>query len=112
MKKGMIKVSVLYPNGDGKNFDMDYYLNTHVPLVSQTLGDALKGASYDKGVAGGEPGSSAPFVAIANLFFNSMGEFGEAFSTGAPILSRLYRLMKWPHKYIGECSIEIKDYKR
>lgn len=86
MKKGMIKVSVLYPNGDGKNFDMEYYLNSHVPLVAKTLGDALKGASYDKGVAGGEPGSEAPYVAIANLFFNSMGEFGEAFSTGAPIL--------------------------
>ena len=33
MKKGMIKVSVLYPNGEGKNFDMDYYCNQHVQLV-------------------------------------------------------------------------------
>jgi len=72
MKKGIIKVSVLYPNEDGKNFNIDYYLNTHIPLVAKTLGDALIKATYDKGVAGGEPGSSAPFVAIANLFFNSM----------------------------------------
>lgn len=55
MKKGMTKVSVLYPNGSGKKFDMDYYLNSHVPLVAKTLGDALKGASYDKGLAGGAP---------------------------------------------------------
>lgn len=86
MKKGMIKVSVLYPDGDGKNFDMDYYLNKHVPLVSETLGDALVSTSYDKGLAGGAPGSSAPFIAIANMFFNSLEEFGEAFSAGAPVL--------------------------
>jgi uncharacterized protein (TIGR02118 family) len=86
MKNGMIKVSVFYPNGDGKKFDMTYYLNTHVPLVSATLGDALINASYDKGLAGGQPGSSAPFVAIANLYFNSMEAFGQAFAGGAPIL--------------------------
>lgn len=86
MQKGLIKVSVLYPNGDGKNFDLEYYLNTHVPLVAKTLADALKGASYDKGVSGGEPGSEASYMAIANLFFDSIEAFGEAFSTGAPIL--------------------------
>ncbi len=86
MKKGMIKVSVLYPNGDGGKFDMDYYLNSHVPLVTKTLGSALIEATYDKGLAGGAPNSPAPFVAIANLFFNSMEEFGGAFSSAAPIL--------------------------
>ena len=67
MKKGMIKVCVLYPAGENKNFDMEYYYDTHVPLVSKTLGDALKVASYDKGLGGGTPGSPAPFVAVANL---------------------------------------------
>jgi uncharacterized protein (TIGR02118 family) len=86
MKKGMIKVSVLYPDEVGKKFDMSYYLNSHILLVSETLGDALINANYDKGLAGGDPGSSAPFVAIANLFFNSMEEFGQAFAGGASIL--------------------------
>ena len=86
MKKGMIKVSVMYPNGEGKNFNMDYYLNSHVPLVSKTLGDALQVASYDKGLGGGAPGSPATYVAMANLYFNSMEEFGQAFATGAPTL--------------------------
>jgi len=35
----MIKVSVLYPNGEGKKFDMDYYFNQHVPMVGGLLGD-------------------------------------------------------------------------
>lgn len=86
MKKGMIKVSVLYPNGEGKKFDMDYYIDKHVPLVSKTLGDALQGASYDKGLGGGAPGSPAPNVAMANLYFNSMEEFGQAFGAAAPTL--------------------------
>ena len=86
MKKGMIKVSVFYPTGENKNFDMEYYYNTHVPLVSKTLGEALKIANYDKGLGGGAPGSPAPFVAMANLFFNSMEEFGQAFAAGAPTL--------------------------
>ncbi len=86
MKKGMIKVCVLYPNGDGKKFDMEYYNNSHMPLVSKTLGDALKAASYDKGLGGGTPGSPAIYVAMANLYFNSMEEFGQAFAAGAPTL--------------------------
>jgi len=48
MKKGMIKISVFYPNREGKKFDMNYYLACHIQLVSKTLGDALKGATYDK----------------------------------------------------------------
>jgi uncharacterized protein (TIGR02118 family) len=86
MKKGMIKVCVLYPAGENKNFDMEYYYNTHVPLVSKTLGEALKLANYDKGLGGGMPGSPAPFIAMANLFFNSMEEFGQAFAAGGTTL--------------------------
>lgn len=86
MKKGMIKVSVMYPNGEGKNFNMEYYINNHVPLVSKTLGDALQLASYDKGLGGGAPGTAATYVAMANLYFNTMEEFGQAFAIGAPAL--------------------------
>ena len=31
----MIKVSVFYPNEEGKKFDMDYYLNSHIPMVNE-----------------------------------------------------------------------------
>ena len=37
VKKGMIKVTVLYPAGDGKKFDMDYYTNKHIPMVKACL---------------------------------------------------------------------------
>ena len=69
MRKGMAKVSVLYPNGEGKNFDMDYYMNKHIPLVKELLGDALKAASVEKGLGGAVPGSTAPFAGIGVMFF-------------------------------------------
>ncbi len=51
MQKGMIKVSVLYPNGDGKKFDMDYYSTKHVALLGALLGDAINGATIEMGLA-------------------------------------------------------------
>ncbi len=86
MQTGMIKVNVFYPAGEGKKFDMGYYVNTHVPMVSATLGTALKGAGFDAGRGGGMPGSAAPFVAIANMYFNSMEEFGQAFAGASATL--------------------------
>ncbi|MFT5887033.1 MAG: hypothetical protein ACI9IP_003506 [Arcticibacterium sp.] len=32
-KKGMVKVSVIYQNGEGKTFDMEYYSTKHLPMV-------------------------------------------------------------------------------
>ncbi len=77
----MIRVSVLYPSG-GK-FDHDYYVNTHMKLVSDRLGDALLRFEVDKGVAGAAPGSPAPYIAIGHIYFNSLPEFAQAFGQHA-----------------------------
>jgi uncharacterized protein (TIGR02118 family) len=83
MEKGMIKVSVLYPSGNDKMFDMDYYCNTHAPLVAGLLGDALKGTTVEKGLAGAAPGSPAVYIAMGNMYFNSMEEYEKAFGANA-----------------------------
>ena len=83
MKKGMTKVSVIYPNGPGKTFDMDYYCNTHLPLVGNLLGDSLKGATVEKGLGGATPGSTAPFAGMGNMYFDSVEDFGKAFGPNA-----------------------------
>ena len=75
----MIKVSVFYPAGEGKTFNMDYYLNTHMPLVAKLSGAALKGTSVDAGLSGDTPGAPAPYTAIGHLYFNSLEEFGQSF---------------------------------
>ncbi len=83
MTKGMIKVSALYPNGDGNTFDMDYYCNKHVPMAKNLLGEALKELTVDKGIAGGTPNSSAPYLAIGHLYFESVADFQNAFGPQA-----------------------------
>jgi uncharacterized protein (TIGR02118 family) len=75
----MIKVSVFYPNSDDATFDMDYYVNTHMPLVHQRCSPAIKGMSVDEGVAGGAPGESALYAAIGHLLFDSVEDFQGAF---------------------------------
>lgn len=77
----MIRVSVLYPSG-GK-FDQDYYINDHMKLVADRIGDALVRFEVDKGVAGAAPGSPAPYVAVGHLYFNSLPEFAQAFAPHA-----------------------------
>lgn len=70
--KGMIHTATIYPNGEGKKFDMDYYLNKHIPLLKALLGDSIKIISIDRGLSGGSPDSPVPFVAIGHMYFETM----------------------------------------
>jgi uncharacterized protein (TIGR02118 family) len=86
IKKGMIKVTILYPGGDGKKFDMDYYLNKHIPMVKGLFAGALKATAIDKGIAGGAAGSPAPFVVICYFYFDNVSAFQNAMTAnGAKI---------------------------
>ena len=79
----MIKVSVMYPNGKDVKFDSDYYINSHLPMIANALGDALKGLELDLGVASRVPGQPAPYVAIAHLKFDDVAAFQTAFGPHA-----------------------------
>jgi len=83
IKKGMIKVTILYPNGEGKKFDMDYYTTKHFPLLKTLFGDALKATAIDKGIAGSAPGTPVPFVAIGYLYFDTLSDFQNGMKTNA-----------------------------
>ena len=82
----MVKVTVLYPNGEGKKFDMNYYCDTHIPLVRKLLGTACTNAAVDQGLAGGTPGSKAPYVAIGHLFFKTVEDFISSFTPNANVI--------------------------
>jgi uncharacterized protein (TIGR02118 family) len=75
INKGMIKVTVFYPNGEGKTFDMDYYSTKHMSLVKTLLGDSVKVISIDKGLASGTPDTPVPYLAIGYLHFETMSAF-------------------------------------
>ncbi|MEQ9640330.1 MAG: EthD family reductase [Alphaproteobacteria bacterium] len=83
----MITISVMYPEGEGATFDMDYYMNTHMPLVDKHVGHVLKGKTVLQGVAGGAPGSSAPYRVMAMLQLGSMADLEEFGKNAGPLMA-------------------------
>ena len=80
----MIKVTVLYPNEEGKQFDHTYFSSTHLALVQKLMGPmGLVNSEMEKGVSGTDPNVPAPFVAIAHLHFNTTDEVHSAFTAHA-----------------------------
>ena len=75
----MIKVSVFYPSGDGKKFDIGYYCEKHMTLVQRLCGAALKGMAVEHGISGMSAGSPAPFLAMGHLYFDSVDAFNASF---------------------------------
>lgn len=75
---GMFKVTILYPNGEGKTFDMDYYEMKHMPMVAGFLGNNLKFYEIDKGVSGRTPEDKLPFLAIGYFYVQDIAEYNQA----------------------------------
>ena len=87
----MYKVSILYPDKAGAKFDFEYYCSRHMPMVRDRLGKACSGIAVDKGIGGGEPGSSPGYVAIGYILADDLdalmagvGEHGEEFVKDVP----------------------------
>jgi len=75
----MVRMSVMYPGGAGKKFDIDYYAKKHMDLVrSRWKGMGLVKIEVDRGLAGGAPGSPAPFVAVGHVYFRSTDDLQKA----------------------------------
>ena len=83
----MIKVSVMYPNSKDVKFDVDYYKNSHLPMISKAVGSALKGLELDLGIGSRVPGEPAPYVAIAHLKFDDVASFQAAFAPHAAVFA-------------------------
>lgn len=85
----MVCISVLYPNTPGKRFDHDYYARKHMPMVLDRLrSSGMIRYEIDRGMAGGAPGTPAPFVCIGRLYFEALDRFMQALGTeGAAIIA-------------------------
>jgi uncharacterized protein (TIGR02118 family) len=83
----MIRVTVLYANEAGKKFDVDYYTNRHMKLVTDRLKSfGVVRTEVDKGVAGGAPGAPAPYVCIGHVYVNSLAEFQKGMGVHGQIM--------------------------
>jgi uncharacterized protein (TIGR02118 family) len=74
----LFKVAILYPNGEGKTFDMDYYENKHMPMVAGFLGKNLKFYEIDKGIAGRTPNDKVPYLAVGYFYVKDVAEYNKA----------------------------------
>ena len=75
----MVKVSVFYPNEPGSRFDVEYYLNTHMPMAARLLGPAIKAITVEIGRSGEQPGSLPPFAAVCGFVTDTEDDFMQAF---------------------------------
>ena len=82
----MVRVSIFYPSQPGARFDVEYYLNTHMPLAIGSLGPAVKAVSVDIGLIGGTPGEPPPFTAICQFTCETIEAFTAAFLPNADLL--------------------------
>jgi uncharacterized protein (TIGR02118 family) len=73
----------MYANAPGVRFNHEYYRYKHMPPVKARLGDACKDYTVDKGLAGGEPGAPATYVAMCHIFSDSIEAFQAGFGPHA-----------------------------
>ena len=79
----MIKVSVIYENKPGARFDHEYYRDRHMPLLKARMGEHCVSYTIDRGIAGGAPGSSAPYVAMCHIHCKTLADFQAGFGPHA-----------------------------
>jgi uncharacterized protein (TIGR02118 family) len=71
----VIRLSVIYPAGEGKTFDMEYYRTKHMDIVERVMPGLVK-IEIDEGLDG-------PHMAACHLFFESMDALGGAMGGAA-----------------------------
>lgn len=77
LDSGVFRVAILYPNGEGNTFDMDYYEKKHMPMMAELLGKNLRWYEIDEGKAGRTPDDNVPFVAIGYFLINDVAEYNK-----------------------------------
>ncbi len=77
LETGMFKVTILYPNGEDKTFDMDYYEKKHMPMMAGFLGKNLKFYEIDKGLAGRTPNEKVPYLAVGYFYVKDVAEYNK-----------------------------------
>ncbi len=58
---------------------MDYYLDSHIPMVAGLSGDYCKRANVETGLTGLGPDTPAPYAACGHLFFDSLEDLQNSF---------------------------------
>jgi uncharacterized protein (TIGR02118 family) len=80
-------LSVIYPNQPGSQFDLAYYVETHMRLVADRLGPGgMLRYELANGVGGWPPETQTPNVMICNMYFSNLDDLLRSFGTHGPEL--------------------------
>jgi uncharacterized protein (TIGR02118 family) len=68
----MVVLRVMYPWGEGSEFDFTYFRDRHMALVKEHMGPhGLLEFGIEKGLGGFSEGENPPYMCIASLYFES-----------------------------------------
>jgi uncharacterized protein (TIGR02118 family) len=80
-----IRVSVFYSADADGRFDIDYYVDKHVPMAFELMqAHGCRSMSVERGIAGGAPGAPAPFTIVGHMEFDSVEAFQAAMARVGP----------------------------
>ena len=97
-----VSVQVLYPVGEATTFDYDYYLNQHMAIVGDVIGEHIESTLVTKGLAGA-PGAPAGYHAIATIVFANQSAMDAALASVGPALEDISNFTNTePQMLIGE----------
>jgi uncharacterized protein (TIGR02118 family) len=84
----MIKISIFYPNHKDSRFDMDYYLNSHMPLAINLFSThpGFRGVSVERGLGGRGPDTAPTYIVMCHFLFTSIEDYMAAFGAHSPAL--------------------------
>ena len=83
----MIRVTGLYRSMSNSEFDFDYYMSTHMPLVKKRLADFGMGDyEVEKGIEAAN-GETAPYICVVHIEFPSIDDFRRGFEKHGEELS-------------------------
>ena len=84
----MIKISVLYPNQKNARFDLDDYVDKHMPFSIKLLSThpGYRGYSAERGINGLVPGEETAYTVICYFLFDSIDSFNAALAPHAAVL--------------------------
>lgn len=80
------RLSAIYPQTGDSTFDMDYYLETHIPLVEELFRPLS--IEVNEGVLGAEEGSPPPYAVMTDITFATLEDLQNAVAAhGAEVIS-------------------------
>lgn len=97
-----VTLQVIYPNSAGTKFDYDYYMDAHMAIVGDCIGEHIESTLVTKGLAGG-PDTPPGYHAIASIEFADKATLDAAMGKLGPALKDIQNFTNaQPQMLVGE----------